>query len=431
MNKLLATILAICMLLTLCSAGALAEDVTTVTLVESLTSPERTALLRSLADKYEEAHPDVKIEIISPAQESADAKIAQMLSSGEAVDIIEIRDHTLRTYVTNGWLVNLQSYIDNWDEMDTLTNSAISAMTICDGEPYYMPFGFYERAMFIRTDIFAEKGLEVPTTWDELVATSAALTDQASSQYGFSFRGINGCYENANLAIYAAVGYDKIVNDNFAYFIDDAGTTIFTLPETKVALERFKELFTTGCPADSIAWGFSEQVQGFIGGTAAILFQDSDAIPTMTSDLTDDQWTLVPLPSAESGDVCLPNGYGGWGVTTNSKNPDAAADFVLWISNAENNSTFAEQNGTLPIHTTSFSEGYFGSPQYQVYLTYGTDDTYHFVYPCMMYEAYATYKSEVDQVYQKYLTDEISVDELIGWLDDFWTEAFEEEGKLW
>lgn len=49
----------------------------------------------------------------------------------------------------------------------------------------------------------------------------------------------------------------------------------------------------------------------------------------------------------------------------------------------------------------------------------------------MMYEAYATYKSEVDQVYQKYLTDEISVDELIGWLDDFWTEAFEEEGKLW
>ena len=431
MKKFLAIVLALCMIFALCAVSASAEDVTTITMVESLTSPERTALLRSMADAYEAEHPNVKVEIISPAQESADAKIAQMLSSGESVDIIEIRDHTLRTYVTNGWLVNLQDYIDEWDEADTLTNSALSAMCICDGEPYYMPFGFYERAMFIRTDIFEEKGLEVPTTWEELVAVAAKLTDSSSSQYGFSFRGINGCFENANLAIYAAVGYDKIADDNFAYFIDDDGTTIFTLPETKEALETFKELFKTGCPADSIAWGFSEQVQGFIGGTAAILFQDSDAVPTMTADLTDDQWNLFPLPTAASGDVCLPNGYGGWGVTTNSQNPDAAADFVLWLCNAENNTTFAEQNGTLPIHTSAFSDGYFGSDQYQVYLTYGTDDTYHFVYPCMMYEAYSTYNSEVDEVYQKYLTDEITVDQLLEWLDDFWTEAFETEGKLW
>ena len=408
-----------------------ANSQVTITMVESLTSPERTQLLRGMADAYEAEHPNVKVEIISPAQESADAKIAQMLSSSDSVDIIEIRDHTLRTYVTNGWLVNLQDYIDKWDEADTLTNSALSAMRICDGEPYYMPFGFYERAMFIRKDIFADKGLSYPTTWDELVDTSAALTNVSSGTYGFSFRGVNGCYENANLAIYAAVGYDKIVDDNFAYFIDGNGTTIFTLPEAKEALIKFKELFQKGCPADSIAWGFSEQVQGFIGGTTAILFQDSDAVPTMTADLTDDQWTLVPLPTAASGDVCLPNGYGGWGLTTLSKNPDAAMDFILYLSSVENNTKFAENNGTLPIHSAAFSEGYFGSEQYQVYLTYGTDSKYHFVYPCMMYEAYSTYKSEVDEVYQKYLSDEITVDQLIEWLDSFWTEAFQTEGKLW
>ena len=43
-------------------------------------------------------------------------KIAQMMQGGEKIDIIEIRDHTLRTYVTNNWLVNMQPYIDNWDE---------------------------------------------------------------------------------------------------------------------------------------------------------------------------------------------------------------------------------------------------------------------------------------------------------------------------
>ena len=62
--------------------------------------------------------------------------------------------------------------------------------------------------------------------------------------------------------IYAAVGYDKLADDNAGYFIDDNGTTIFTLPETRQALLDFKELFQKASPADSIAWGFSEQVQG-------------------------------------------------------------------------------------------------------------------------------------------------------------------------
>ena len=193
----------------------------------------------------------------------------------------------------------------------------------------------------------------------------------------------------------------------------------------------FKELFQKASPADSIAWGFSEQVQGFISGTAAILLQDSDAVPTMTSDLSDDQWDVIPLPMGDAGSVCLPNGYGGWGLTTLSEHPDKAADFLLFLSKEENNTVFAAQNGTLPVHTTAFESEYFKGDEYQTYLTYAEDDNYHFVYPCMMYEAYATYKSQVDEVFQKYLSDEITVDDLLEWLDGFWTEAFKTEGKLW
>ena len=49
----------------------------------------------------------------------------------------------------------------------------------------------------------------------------------------------------------------------------------------------------------------------------------------------------------------------------------------------------------------------------------------------MMYESYATYKSQADEVFQKYLSDEVTVDDLLTWLDGFWTEAFKTEGKLW
>ena len=113
------------------------------------------------------------------------------------------------------------------------------------------------------------------------------------------------------------------------------------------------------------------------------------------------------------------------------EHPDKAADFLLFLSKEENNTVFAAQNGTLPVHTTAFESEYFKGDEYQTYLTYAEDDNYHFVYPCMMYEAYATYKSQVDEVFQKYLSDEITVDDLLEWLDGFWTEAFKTEGKLW
>lgn len=44
-----------------------ANSQVTITMVESLTSPERTQLLRGMADAYEAEHPNVKVEIISPA----------------------------------------------------------------------------------------------------------------------------------------------------------------------------------------------------------------------------------------------------------------------------------------------------------------------------------------------------------------------------
>ena len=128
----------------------------------------------------------------------------------------------------------------------------------------------------------------------------------------------------------------------------------------------------------------------------------------------------------------MPNGYGGWGLASNSEHPDEAAAFMLYLCNAENNTEFAAHNGTLPIHTTAFeSSEYFNGPEYQTYLTYAEDEKYHFVYPNMIYEAYATYRSEVDEVLQKYLSDEITAEETLGWMDEFWTEAFAAEGKLW
>ena len=47
----------------------------------------------------------------------------------------------------------------------------------------------------------------------------------------------------------------------------------------------------------------------------------------------------------------------------------------------------------------------------------------------MMYTAFASYKAEVDTIYQQWLTDEITTDDLVKWLDDYWTKAYADEGQ--
>ena len=87
------------------SIMAFADDQVTITMVESLTSPERTAILREIADNYQADHPDVTIEIVSPPLENADTKITQMLMNGSGADIVEVRDSTISTHPMNGWQI--------------------------------------------------------------------------------------------------------------------------------------------------------------------------------------------------------------------------------------------------------------------------------------------------------------------------------------
>lgn len=124
------------------SSQVTSNEPITITMVESLTSPDRTAIIREIADKFEAQNKNVTVEIISPPLEGADQKISQMLQAKEKVDIVEVRDNTVKMMANNSWLMPLNSYIDNWDEKDTLSESAHVAMNMLGDDIYMIPYGF-------------------------------------------------------------------------------------------------------------------------------------------------------------------------------------------------------------------------------------------------------------------------------------------------
>ncbi|MFD0472287.1 extracellular solute-binding protein [Nonomuraea thailandensis] len=91
-----------------CGSGSSgAPDEIRLRMIESLTGPERTKLIKSLIADFERANPGVTVELISPPLDSADQKITQILQTKKGLDVLEVRDHTAKSFSNNGWLAEL------------------------------------------------------------------------------------------------------------------------------------------------------------------------------------------------------------------------------------------------------------------------------------------------------------------------------------
>lgn len=415
------------------SAAESGSEPVTIRMIESLTSPERTALLQGIADRYNQDHPNVKVEIISPPLESADQKIAQMMQAKQPLDLVEVREQTIQQFINNDWIAPMDAYIDGWDEYATLTPAAKSYIKMFGGGAYILPYGFYQRALFYRKDWFDEAGLSAPTSWQEILDSGIKLTDASKNRAGWTFRGGSGGYFYAEMVLWSYVGYDKLADPQFgSYFLKD-GSTIFTTPEAKEAMIFYKELFEKASPKDSIAWGFSEMVQGFVGGTTGMIIQDPEVITTFTKDMKEGTWGYLPMPVGPTGKAIFPNSPAGWGLTSYSEHPDEAMDFLLYLSSAKVNTEFAKAYSTIPIHSTAPElDSYFSEGPFSVYMKMAEKpDLYVFAQSPNTFEAYAEYHATIDQTLQQYLTGEITVDQLLEYLDSYWSKALKEEGKKW
>ncbi len=433
--KKLARILTVLLVATLLLPGMAfaGEEQITLYMVESLTSATRTAVLREIADAYEAEHPNIKIEIISPPLEGADEKIAQMLMAKQQMDIVEVREQVITMFSNNGWIAPLNSYVDGWDQKASLTEASTQSMTAMGEDIYMIPYGFYQRCLFYRKDILEAAGLEVPTTYEEMLAVGEALTNPDENKYGYAFRGGTGGNQYYEVEMLSWLGADKVAHPDAAFYLKDGnGATVFTTPEAKAALEYHKELYQKASPADSVTWAFSEMVQGFMSGTCALLIQDSEVIATCEAELQPEQWGTAVMPTGPSGQAVFPNGYAGWGMTSYSEHPEEAADFLLFLSNVENNTKFAKHQALVPIHSEAVQDPFFSEGPFSVYMDMANQpEVFRFAVRPQQYEAFASYKVEIDQEFQKYLMDTITADELLAQLDKFWADAYANEGQLW
>ena len=346
----------------LASAGLLAAllgsavSAETLKLVEVITSPERTEVLKGMVDGYKAANPGVDVEIISIPWGQAFETVATMIAGGDTPDVIEMPDTWQALYADQ--LMPLDERVAAWEHGATLTQKTIDMGKLANGKMTMIPYGFYLRAMFYNKKLLAEAGVATPPkTMDEFMAASEAVS-KLDGKYGYCLRG--GAGGTNGWIMMAAV-----MNGSNEFFTAD-GKSRINEPGSVAGLQFLMDLYQKGyAPKDSVNWGFNEIVAGFYSGTCAFLDQDPDALIAIAERMPAEDFAVMPMPVGPAGKAFPTIGFAGWSVFNSTEHADDAWNLVAYLSSPESNATWAKRVGVIPIHQGADQDPFFKTDQFK------------------------------------------------------------------
>jgi multiple sugar transport system substrate-binding protein len=414
-----------------CSSGASGSTggaQETLNMVESLTAPDRTVLLKSMIADFEKANPNIQVNLISPPTESADQKIQQMLQSQNGIDVMEVRDFTAGSFSTNGWLYDMTDDLNKWPARSDLTDAAQQGGKV-KGHSYFVPYGFYLGSLFYRKDLVSKAGFPAPPhSWDDVLKQAEAINNPSKNVYGYAFRGAKHSDFDLTQMIMTYLG-NKVQVSN-AFKLKD-GSTIFTAPEAKQAVNTYAEIFKKVSPPSAIAWGYPEQVQGFNSGTTAFLMQSQEIIAALNKStaFSPDQYATAPLPVGPMGTASQVLGSAGWGVAKSSKHIAASVKLVEFLTSGAESIKFAKGNFMVPNVKSADSDPFFKSPPWAAFATMDKQpNTYLLVTEPDQVSWWTAWQAKADADVQNLLLGKMTTDALLSGWDKYWTDKWKNAG---
>jgi multiple sugar transport system substrate-binding protein len=395
---------------------------TKLTMVEVITSPPRSELIKKQLAAFQEANPGIEVELISLPWGQAFEKFLNMVQAGETPDIVEMPERWLGLYGTNDQLEDLGPYLKDWPDAATLGAQAKEFGSVVNGTQYMIPYGYYLRAMFWNKKLFKEAGLtEAPRTVDEFMAANQKIS-ALPGKYGYCLRGGPGSFNGVQM-------FMNIMNGKGGYFNAD-GTATFNEPNAVKGLELLQEIYEKGyAPRDSVSWGFNEIVAGFYSGTCAMLDQDPDALIGIAEKMAPEDFAVAPMPVGPSGKSYPTLGYAGWAMFADSEQKEEAWKLMAHLLSPKANLEWAKLVGVLPIHEGADADPHFASDAYKGWFEeLQRPDVYEFVtIPSHLENMGSFYDNTAVRGFQEVLLGQRTAKDVA----DEWAKLLTEQQQAW
>jgi multiple sugar transport system substrate-binding protein len=325
--------------------AASAEGTGPITLTMTAWDVSSTPYWQAVVDAYAAQNPNVTVELIDISSAEYQDKVNIMLSGGDETDIITVKDIPgYSAMLTRNQIVPLEDYIEK-DQVDLSVYSGAAEELTFEGSIYALPFRSDIWIMYYNKDLFDAAGVAYPTndmTWEQFDQTAREMTSGSGADkvYGAHFHVWRSCVELAtvqdgkNTVISTDYSFMKPMYDMVVAMQDDG--IIMDYGELKAGSIHYSGVFK------------NEQVamlpmgSWFIGSLIAA--KDAGEI--------DFNWDVVKYPHPAGVEPGTTAGtLTSLAINSNSKNKDAAWEFIKFYSGPEGAKALAE-TGNLPAMRT-------------------------------------------------------------------------------
>ena len=312
---------------------------------------------------------EVTTEVL--AEQPGFEKLLSDLSSGTGTyDLFMTSPLNNWQYATAGWVEPLDDYLANPSltdidyDVDDFIQGILNANRwtlepmsgMGEGQLWALPINYETYLLAYRPSILEARGVDVPTTYVELLSAGPELTftdDSGQQVFGVITR-FDKYWDLTYLT------FATMLQSYGAEMIDANGDLQICSPESIQATEDFLQLIRTSAPDGAGAFTWYDALQGFSSGQYALSVNEADLFAPVYEDpeqsqIADDVgYALAPLgPDGERKASAWI-----WSMSMNSasENKGAAWLFLQWLTSKETMVKTHLSGNMNPVRTSAWAD---------------------------------------------------------------------------
>ncbi|WP_420638155.1 extracellular solute-binding protein [Candidatus Poriferisocius sp.] len=343
--------------------------------------------LTALVDQF---NADTGADASFEPQPEFDTSLQAALVAGDPPDLFYVDSSRLPDLVASGALAPVPDGV--LSDPDDIYPALREIFTI-DGTWYCPPKDFSTLGLVYDPTAFAEAGVDVPTTWEELAAAAEALT--TDDRVGLSF---GAEYARAGAFLFQA-GTNILTPDGTAVAIDSDGA--------RAALGFLADLFAAGHAATPQAIDTGWGGEAFGSGNAAMTIEGNWIVGYLNNSFPDREWAVAELPSGPAGPgtfaftVC-------YGVAASADDPERSWAFADYLTNAAGAAAWTSGFQVMPARASVRDGWVADNPELGAFIA-GAAYASPFQFPTGVGDIQGVFNDN----FQQLISGDVTVDELI------------------
>ncbi|KJH73640.1 ABC transporter substrate-binding protein [Aliterella atlantica] len=310
--------------------------------------PEFTDYFQKLIGTFEAENPGIKINWVDVPWSAMESKILTSVAAKTAPDVVNLNpDFASQLATRNAWL-DLDTKVPA-DVLSTYLPNIWKASTL-NGKSFGIPWYLTTRLTIYNNDLLQQAGIsKPPANYTELAQAAKQIKDKTGKYALFTTFVPEDSAEVLESMVQMGVN-----------LVDDQGKAAFNTPQGKAAFAYWVNLYKDGLlPREALTQGHRHAVEMYQSGETAMLASGGEFLKTIAKNAPAiaKVSAVAPQITGDTGkkNVAVMNLI----IPRDTEQPDNALKFALFVTNNQNQLSFAKAANVLPSTVQALSDSYF------------------------------------------------------------------------